>query len=743
MLKISTPVRILALVSLAFGLVAPLAVSAQSAQTSILVNQVNDPVEIPQNPGVPFLKFDMIFTPLNPDGSVITLPTDNSATQASIQISTGTFSAALTPVSTPWSIAMIIDAGGNMADAKAAATFKSVKSSLAAKFGGSQQGNTIEAYSFSDTIKQVLAFKDSGDQQKVQQALNGIPAKASTKFCMNDAMTQGINDLAGATGRKAILLFTASVDNCASQSAQQVVDLAKRNKVEIFAVGLNGYVTQPQLDAIAAPTGGIAYIKDPPNLVFAFGNVNDIFNHQIQAIAKLSPKAGQQQANLILTLSDASTITSGPISFTAPHDFIAQPSITLIGKVQPKADGVTFNLDITSQEQINSLQVDAISKNSGLSVSSQTLRTFGRTNNVVIAGLQIGEDYTLVVQALDGNGLPLGDPQRQDFNFQPEQLALAISKLNLPDQNADQFSLTVDPPKPDGVFKFRIFLADPTDKTPLSTPITVGVGEPLVIPADKVEAGQYIIMVQALDAGEGDQAKVLAAAASDKFTYAPASWFDKLILTLKTNPLALAGIGGLCCVGVLGLGAVVYFLIPKNNAKVKEVEIFVPEKQRRIVPNTSSGVFDREGERREPERPPQRERERERPRPAPEPPPQRQAAPREAAPQQPAVSVPPAVLSAQNPPTAMLRTPIRKSPTTIGRRDGNDVVLKVDNSMGVSGQHCTITFSNGQFFVVDEGSTYGTTVNGKTIQKGQPTPLADGAQIGLGPKVVLIFRLGQ
>jgi predicted component of type VI protein secretion system len=91
----------------------------------------------------------------------------------------------------------------------------------------------------------------------------------------------------------------------------------------------------------------------------------------------------------------------------------------------------------------------------------------------------------------------------------------------------------------------------------------------------------------------------------------------------------------------------------------------------------------------------------------------------------------------------MLRTPLRKSPTTIGRRDGNDIVLKVDNSMGVSGQHCSIVYQNGQFCVLDEGSSYGTTLNGKTVPKGQPTPLPDGGQIGLGPKVILVFRLGQ
>jgi pSer/pThr/pTyr-binding forkhead associated (FHA) protein len=89
----------------------------------------------------------------------------------------------------------------------------------------------------------------------------------------------------------------------------------------------------------------------------------------------------------------------------------------------------------------------------------------------------------------------------------------------------------------------------------------------------------------------------------------------------------------------------------------------------------------------------------------------------------------------------MAQIQITRVPLTIGRRVGNDVVLNVDNSMGVSGQHAKITYTNGRFFVVDEGSTYGSTLNGQTLPKGMPTPIEDGAILGFGPKVKLQFRL--
>jgi pSer/pThr/pTyr-binding forkhead associated (FHA) protein len=86
-------------------------------------------------------------------------------------------------------------------------------------------------------------------------------------------------------------------------------------------------------------------------------------------------------------------------------------------------------------------------------------------------------------------------------------------------------------------------------------------------------------------------------------------------------------------------------------------------------------------------------------------------------------------------------TYITRTPFNIGRREGNDLVVKVDNSAGVSGQHATITFINGQFYIQDDRSTYGTTVNGKSAPKGMPVPLENGAIIGLGPKVTIEFHV--
>ena len=103
--------------------------------------------------------------------------------------------------------------------------------------------------------------------------------------------------------------------------------------------------------------------------------------------------------------------------------------------------------------------------------------------------------------------------------------------------------------------------------------------------------------------------------------------------------------------------------------------------------------------------------------------------------------MPKACLSGYAPADLRVATTIAKTSYTLGRRDGNDLVLQVDNKVGVSGRHATIKFLDGRFFIVDDKSTFGTFVNDLRLPSGATLPLDDGAIIGLGPKVKIQFRL--
>lgn len=65
----------------------------------------------------------------------------------------------------------------------------------------------------------------------------------------------------------------------------------------------------------------------------------------------------------------------------------------------------------------------------------------------------------------------------------------------------------------------------------------------------------------------------------------------------------------------------------------------------------------------------------------------------------------------------------------IGRRKENDGVLDFSNS--ISRVHCSIVRSDGAFYITDEGSRFGTFVNGAPCGKGQFLRLQDGDSVRL------------
>jgi pSer/pThr/pTyr-binding forkhead associated (FHA) protein len=100
-----------------------------------------------------------------------------------------------------------------------------------------------------------------------------------------------------------------------------------------------------------------------------------------------------------------------------------------------------------------------------------------------------------------------------------------------------------------------------------------------------------------------------------------------------------------------------------------------------------------------------------------------------------------AVVSMAEPKVVAFEAQIRKSPFRIGRAADNDGVLPVDATSGVSGHHCVITVADGRWYLQDDKSKFGTTVNGQPIPKGEPFKLEDGALLGLGPKLKIRFQI--
>jgi hypothetical protein len=723
---------------------------------------------------------------------------------------------------------ILVDASRTMGIATAGGAFKNARTALATAAGSIPEGANIAVLRFDDEVPTVQEFTQS--KEAISKAIDGLRAKGFGNSCLNDGLYEAVNKLGGAPGRRAVLVFTASADNCANRTPLDVINLAHQNRVQIYAAGLQGYaVTAETLQALAEPTGGLAELKPDSTLGFGLGNLTAVLNNQWSARATVYPSAGEQAATLKINLKDGVSLTSPPIVFNSSQDYVPPTEIHLQGTVQSVGDGILFNLSLIQPEKIRQLNVSIIDKSTGQSVMAQALLSFSEVNTIPAVSLFTGQEYTLIVSAVDANGQVLSEASLE-FEYTAPQARLTISDVQTSAEQPDLL-VTVSSLNLEGAVKFRAWLADSQSSVRLpETEVTVPMGDPILIPTSGLATGEYAVVVQALDSTD----TVLAESPPVKTGYTRPGAFDSIRRTVAENPALVALGTAVLCLGVIGAGAAVFFILPRRGRRAEGVDLVMPQKARRAAPQTEKAVVDHRatpprGMPRAPESPRARAPEPPRAR-APEPPkappraaPPRPAAPAKAAPQPaprqavpppaapkpvpppaaqkqpaPAQQLPPAgpgvripkeaapPAAPAQPPAAPMQPPpgpgvripkepapppaapqpaavrsqamralpmarlslidpvapqfgieMKHSPFTIGRRTGNDAVVPVDSASGVSGSHLTLIFEEGQYFALDEKSTYGTTVNGQSLTKGQRFPLPDGAVIGLGPKVKL------
>jgi Mg-chelatase subunit ChlD len=731
------PLLTLWLVCLSSALSAlPFGAFAQTAgQSTIHIHEVADPEPVTTTTGSTGLSLDTTFSLLAADQQVLR---EVEIDSGSIELDGDSYGAIVQGVKTPWSIVLLVDGSSTMGNFRASADFKTATTTLANSLGQAPQDTTYALISFDDLAPTALEF--TNDNQSVTDAIKRLRAKAGGHSCLNDGLYEAINKLGGAPGRRAVVVFTASADDCATHSVQDVVDLAKENRVQVYAVGLEGYsITDGDLNALVSPTGGLYTIKDASTLSFAFGNMMNVLGNQWEAKATLYPTAGNKSATLVVTLKDGTVLRSSPITFVSTQDFVRPTEIHLIGKVQSTSIDVRFTLGVVRPEQIKQLNVAVISADTGLPVFTQSLGTFSETNKIPAGNLVEGADYTLVVTAVDDQGRTLSE-DKADFKYEPAQATLAIDSVTSPTLDDPNFVVTLATQNIEGVVKYKVWLAQQQTNAVVSgTEMTFPVGEPLILPAGNLDSGQYLLVVQALDSTD----KVLAEAAPVKTAYERPSAIQSFLSFVGQSPLAVAGLTGLCCLTAVGAVGLVWIVMPKRRDRTKTVDLVLPQKERRAAPPT---VVERP---KAPRRPP-RETPVAVPRPAgraaappPPPPGEMPGAPPKQTEGEAGPAMPRAHVASLQPAGLSFGFEIDKSDFSIGRREDNDGVIPVDSSQGVSSQHLEIRYTDGKFFVQDDKSTFGTTINGQPIPKGRPVPIEDGTTIGLGPVVKVRFTVGH
>jgi hypothetical protein len=453
-----------------------------------------------------------------------------------------------------------------------------------------------------------------------------------------------------------------------------------------------------------------------------------------------------------------SLIVIGSLPFVSDREYVHPPQVAIVGTAQPTLTGVRVNIDLVSAEQIKTLHIELVSKDSGRPVLQADLTEFTDSILIPVDNLVKGAGYSLTITALDDQGQVLSQSEPLEFQYEPPEADVKIAAVKPPTLEETDFIITMSVQNLEGVAKYRLWLENAESGARVKgAEATYNAGEDLRLPAQDLESGNYLIHVEIL--GAGDQ--VLAEAAPFKLAYQRPGLIARLIFLMRQSVAALIGFSLCGVVALAGLVAVVWLVMPKRTEQIKAVELALPEKVRRAPKPSAEAVVAAEPAPPAPARPAP-------PAPAkPAPPaPAKPAPPAPAAvsgaitsapvepkaeaaqprPVPPPRAAPPAgfraVITLRDPAIVPFKAEIRKSPFSLGRRADNDGVIPLDGSSGVSGNHCVITHVNGQWYVQDDKSTFGTTVNGSPIPKGQPIQIKDGDMLGLGPNARFQFRSG-
>ncbi|MGA9191637.1 MAG: VWA domain-containing protein, partial [Anaerolineales bacterium] len=468
---------------LCFTLIAmPLAAAAQApGEAHIHIHETPEPQQVTTTTGAVGLSLMTVFSLLDPNNQLMT---SFEIQDATITVDNDKYKAEVQELETPWTVVVLADTSKNLGSFSSAAEFKFARTSLATAITGLPDNTQMALMTFASTPSTAEEFTQK--KETISTAISRLRASGSGNSCLNNGLYQAVNKLSGATGRKAVIVFTASSDDCAERTPQEVVNLAQQNGVQIYGVGLKGYtITLDELKALTEPTGGLAEIRDQTGLVFGLNNIIGIFKNQWTAKATIYPSAGNKTGTLTVNLKDGTSLKSSEFTFSSTQDYIPPAEIHLKGKVQSTGDGIVFNLDLVQQEKIRQLNVTIVSKDTGQSVLSQSLTSFSDVNKLPAVSLSPGLEYTLNVAAVDNNGQVLSQDSA-DFKFEPPQAAVGVSSVQTPAPGQNSFEVKISATNLSGAVKYKAWLVDTEQGAKIQgTEVTVPLGDPILIPASR------------------------------------------------------------------------------------------------------------------------------------------------------------------------------------------------------------------------------------------------------------------
>ena len=179
----------------------------------------------------------------------------------------------------PISLGLIIDKSASMTDKR-----DRVASAALALVKASNREDEVFIINFNEAA--VLAKDFTSDTKDLEKALRSIDPAGET--AMRDALLLGIEHLRHSARRdkKVLVVVTDGEDNSSVETQAHLVQVAQRNDVIIYAVGLLGAEepasaarAKKQLDQLTSETGGRAWF---PNDVAEIANIAPEIAHEIR-----------------------------------------------------------------------------------------------------------------------------------------------------------------------------------------------------------------------------------------------------------------------------------------------------------------------------------------------------------------------------------------------------------------------------------------------------------------------------
>jgi VWFA-related protein len=168
-------------------------------------------------------------------------------------------------------VALVLDTTGSMM-----AALPALKGSALKLIDDLRPIDTVAVYSFNESVNELQSFTTNKDLAR--RAI--LRTRAAGNTGLHDALVRVSHDLAGRSGKKAIVVFTDGADNVSALTADAVIRAANSANVRVYTIShgdaLASHDLTDELANLARSTGGLSFAIANPS------QIDGVFEHIAQ-----------------------------------------------------------------------------------------------------------------------------------------------------------------------------------------------------------------------------------------------------------------------------------------------------------------------------------------------------------------------------------------------------------------------------------------------------------------------------